>query len=69
LDLIRNATLTLLAVIVGFSLSMAVNRYDLRKALEEGEANAIGTEYVRLDLMPIDAAAATKELQERYSES
>lgn len=48
--IIQTSTLTLLALLVGFSLSMAVGRYDLRKTLEEGEANAIGTEYARSDL-------------------
>jgi hypothetical protein len=38
------ATLTLLALIIGFSFSMAVSRYDQRKNCEEAEANAIGTE-------------------------
>jgi hypothetical protein len=52
------AALTLLALIIGFSFSMAVSRYDQRKNLEEAEANAIGTEYVRADLLP--AADATK---------
>ena len=40
-------TMTLLALIIGFSFSMASSRYDQRKNLEESEANAIGTEYVR----------------------
>ena len=44
---ILTATLTLLALILGFSFSMAITRYDQRKTLEEEEANAIGTEYVR----------------------
>jgi hypothetical protein len=52
------ATLTLLGLIIGFSFSMATSRYDQRKNLEEEEANAIGTEWVRADLLP--AAAATK---------
>ena len=62
LDLVRNAMFTLLAVIVGFSLSMAVSRYDLRKTYEEEEANAIGTEYARLDLLPAETASATRAL-------
>ena len=41
------ATLTLLGLLIGFTFSMATTRYDLRKSLEEEEANAIGTEYVR----------------------
>ncbi|WP_250481067.1 hypothetical protein [Caballeronia sp. GAOx1] len=56
--IIQTSTLTLLALLVGFSLSMAVNRYDLRKTLEESEANAIGTEYSRADLA--DAATGEK---------
>jgi hypothetical protein len=51
------ATLTLLGLIIGFSFSMATSRYDQRKGLEEEEANAIGTEYVRADLVsPADGA-------------
>ena len=51
-----NASLTLLALIIGFSFSMAVSRYDQRKNYEEEEANAIGTEYVRVDLLPAEDA-------------
>ena len=46
------ATLTLLGLIIGFSFSMAISRYDQRKNLEEEEANAIGTEYLRAELLP-----------------
>ena len=54
LDTVLTATLTLLALIIGFSFSMAVSRYDQRKNYEEAEANAIGTEYIRADLLPAD---------------
>jgi hypothetical protein len=57
LGVILAATLTLLALIIGFSFSMATTRYDQRKNYEEQEANAIGTEYLRADLLsPVDAA-------------
>src|SRR6478672_11594916 len=49
--LLRTAAFTLLALLVGFCLSMVVTRYDQRKLLEETEANAIGTEYARADLL------------------
>jgi hypothetical protein len=39
-DTIQTASLTLLALIVGFSFSMAVTRYDQRKNLEKGEKAA-----------------------------
>ena len=58
LGILLGATLTLLALIIGFSVSMASNRYDQRKNLEEAEANAIGTEILRADLLsPADAAS------------
>ena len=65
---IQAATLTLLGLILGFSFSMAINRYDQRKNLEEEEANAIGTEYLRADLLPAADAAKVKGLLERYTE-
>jgi hypothetical protein len=49
---ILGATLTLMGLIIGFAFSMAIGRYDQRKNYEEEEANAIGTEYVRADLLP-----------------
>jgi hypothetical protein len=61
---VQTAALTLLGLIVGFSFSMAVNRYDQRKNLEEAEANAIGTEYARADMMSESAPAARKLLKQ-----
>jgi hypothetical protein len=66
LDLQVNASLTLLALIIGFSFSMAVSRYDQRKSYEEEEANAIGTEYFRADLLPADDAAGVRQLLTQY---
>jgi len=66
LDIVEAATLTLLALIIGFSFSMAVTRYDLRKNYEEAEANAIGTEDVRADLLPAADAVTVRELLRRY---
>lgn len=63
---IQAATLTLLGLIIGFSFSMAISRYDQRKNYEEEEANAIGTEYVRADLLPADQAAKSRELLKDY---
>lgn len=66
LGIIQTATLTLLALIIGFTFSMAIDRHDNREILEEGEANAIGTEYLRADLLPDNASAKTKELLRQY---
>jgi hypothetical protein len=67
-NIVQTATLTLLALLVGFSLSMAVGRYDQRKNLEEGEANAIGTEYARADLADPVIGAKIKAGLIRYAE-
>lgn len=63
---ILSATLALLGLLIGFSFSMATGRYDQRKNLEEAEANAIGTEYVRADLLPAADAARVRPLLRRY---
>ena len=62
------ATLTLLGLIIGFSFSMATGRYDLRKTYEEAEANAIGTEYVRVDLLPEPDVAQVRTLLRQYTD-
>ena len=66
LNVILGATLTLLALIIGFSISMASSRYDQRKTLEEAEANAIGTEMLRADLLPPSDAANVRNLLKAY---
>ncbi len=65
-SIIVAATLTLLGLIIGFTFSMAISRYDQRKNLEEAEANAIGTEYVRAELLPATDAARVKQLLKDY---
>ncbi len=66
LTLVVGATLTLLGLIIGFTFSMAGTRYDQRRLYEEAEANAIGTEFVRADLLPAEQAAAAKQLLTQY---
>jgi hypothetical protein len=60
------STLTLNGLIIGFSFSMAISRYDQRKVYEEAEANAIGTEYVRADVLPGEAAEKVRSLLKSY---
>ena len=62
------ASLTLLGLIIGFSFSMATARYDMRKTYEEAEANAIGTEYVRADLLGPAEAPQVRTLLRQYTE-
>jgi hypothetical protein len=64
--MVVGGTLTLLGLIIGFSFSMAISRYDQRKNYEEAEANAIGTEYVRADLLPAADGAKVRALLKNY---
>ena len=64
--IIQGATLTLLGLIVGFTFSMALSRYEQRKNYEEEEANAIGTEYLRAELLPAADAARVRALLREY---
>ena len=65
-EVVRTASLTLLGLIIGFSFSMAVNRYDQRKKPEADEANAIGTEYMRARLPSGVDASRLRELLKTY---
>ena len=67
-DIVIPGTLTLLGLIIGFSFSVVTGRYDQRKNYEEAEANAIGTEYLRADLLPAPDAAQVRDLLKRYIE-
>jgi hypothetical protein len=63
---IQGAALTLLSLLIGFTFSMAINRYEQRKNYEEAEANAIGTEYFRADVLPASDAGRVRELLRGY---
>jgi hypothetical protein len=56
---IQGATLTLLGLIIGFTFSMALDRYEQRKGFESAEANAIATAYLRAEMLP-DEPAVTR---------
>jgi hypothetical protein len=61
-----NASLTLLALIIGFSFSMAVTRYDQRKANEQAETDAIAIEYAREELLPPADEARIRQMLVKY---
>jgi len=65
-SIILAATLTLLGLIIGFSFSMATDRYNNRRNFEEAEANAIGTEFVRVELLPTNDANKLQGLLRSY---
>ena len=63
-NIILTATLTLLSLILGFSFSMAITRYDQRKGYEEAEANAISAEYSRAELLPASKLPTCRDYYE-----
>lgn len=63
---VLTATLTLLGLIIGFSFSMAIGRYDQRKNYEAIEANQIGTEYDRAGMLEFEDAQRTQDLLKKY---
>lgn len=63
---LQAALLGLLALLLGFTFAMAVSRFDTRKALVLEEANAIGTAYLRGQLLPPPHRQEIATLLEAY---
>ncbi len=63
LGVIDGAVFGLMGLILGFTFSGAENRFEARRQLIVQETNAIGTAYLRVDLLP---AAAQPELRRDF---
>jgi hypothetical protein len=61
-----SASLGLMALLLGFTVSMAVARYDERRTMMVAEGNAIGTFIYRTDLMPPGPQAQARAALEDY---
>ncbi|QUT06532.1 hypothetical protein KFK14_03460 [Sphingobium phenoxybenzoativorans] len=59
-DYLLSAVLGLLALLLGFTFSMALSRYDARRDLVVQEANAIGTVWLRAQLLKEPARGALR---------
>jgi len=66
INMLQAASLGLLALLLGFTFSMALARFDTRKQLVLEEANAIGTTYLRAQLLPDPARKEVSDLLRRY---
>src|SRR6059058_1312399 len=66
---VLSAMLALLGLLVGFTFSIAVTRHELRRSLVVEEANAIGTEYLRAQLVPEPFRAQLVEALRRYTDA
>jgi hypothetical protein len=62
---VDGAVFALLGLLIAFTFSTAASRFDERRSLVVEEANDIGTAYLRLNLLPPDAA---QHLRERFRE-
>jgi hypothetical protein len=66
---IEGAIFALLGLMLGFTFSAAIGRLDTRRQLIVAEANAIGTAYLRLDLLPEREQPAIRDLFRRYTDA
>lgn len=65
----QGAILGLLALLLGFTFSLAVARFEARRALLRDEANAIGTTYLRAQLLPAPMNTRLRALLRTYVET
>jgi len=63
---IEAAVYSLFGLLIAFTFSGAATRFDERRMMIVDEANAIGTAYMRLDLLPDQNRTAMQELFRRY---
>ena len=67
LGVIRNATFAMMAFLIGFSFSGAATRYIDRLDMVVREANAIGTAYLRADVLAEPHRSDLKEVLRQYA--
>ena len=58
----------LLGLLIAFTFSGAAARFEDRRYLINDEANAIGTAYLRVDLLPADTQPAIRDLFRKYAD-
>lgn len=63
---LQGSVLGILALLLGFTFSQSLTRYDVRSAAVVNEANAIGTNYLRVDILPPEVRANTRDLMREY---
>jgi hypothetical protein len=65
----EGAVFGLLGLIIAFTFSGAASRFEVRRHLITEEANAIGTAFLRIDLVPEEARPELRDLFRRYLDS
>jgi hypothetical protein len=64
----EGALLGLLSLMIGFTFSLALNRFESRKSIVLAEANAIGTVALRAKLLPAPLADSARHLAKAYAQ-
>jgi hypothetical protein len=67
--ILQGALLGLVGLLLAFGLSLAVSRYEDRRANIVSEANAIGTTYLRAQTLPEPIRSRSLDLLIRYTQS
>jgi hypothetical protein len=63
---LETATFALLGLLIAFTFSGALTRFDVRRAQAVDEANAIGTAWLRIDLLPASAQPKMRDTFKAY---
>jgi hypothetical protein len=63
---VEGAVFALLGLLIAFTFSGAASRFDARRDLVVQESNAIGTAYLRVDLLPTNTQPAMREMFRQY---
>jgi hypothetical protein len=66
---VETAVFGLFGLLIAFTFSGAASRFDIRRGLIVEEINAIGTAYLRVDLLPAGAQPAVRETFRHYLEA
>ena len=66
---LESAVFALLGLLIAFTFSGALTRFDVRRAQAVDEVNAIGTAYLRIDLLPPGAQPRMRETFREYVDS
>ena len=66
---VEGAVFGLLGLMIAFTFSGAAARFEVRRQLITTEANAIGTAWLRIDMLPAEAQPAMRDTFRRYVDS
>ena len=66
---VETAVVGLLGLLIAFTFADAASRFEARRDLVVTEANAIGTAWLRLDLLPADSRDALRAKFRQYADS